>query len=50
MNYDRVDADGVVRLVDALRSGDVPAPPLGPKPVEHAATARILANLGDDRG
>ena len=50
VNYDRVDEDGIVAMLDALREGDVPAPPRGPKPVDHAATSRILANLGDDRG
>ncbi len=49
-NYDRVDEDGIVAMLDSLREGDVPQPPRGPKPVDHAATSRILANLGDDRG
>jgi hypothetical protein len=37
-------------LLGRLRAGDVPDPEGGPKPVEHAAAARILAGLGDDRG
>lgn len=49
-NYDRVDQDGIVRMIDQLRAGEVPEPSRGPKPVDHRATARILAGLGDDRG
>ncbi len=50
VNYDRVDEPGIVAMLGSLRDGEVPEPPRGPKPVEHAATSRILANLGDDRG
>ena len=49
VNYDRVDEEGIVEMIDRLREGDVPEPPRGPKPVDHAETARILATLGDDR-
>src|ERR671918_1569897 len=49
-SYARVDTDAVGELIEALRRGEVPEPVAGPKPVEHAATARILAGLGDERG
>jgi NADH-quinone oxidoreductase subunit E len=49
-SYARVDPDRLGELLDALRRGEVPEPVAGPKPAEHAATSRILAGLGDDRG
>jgi NADH-quinone oxidoreductase subunit E len=49
-SYARVDPDRMRELLDALRRGEVPEPVAGPKPAEHAATSRILAGLGDDRG
>ena len=49
-SYDRVSVERVGELIEALRSGEVPAPSRGPAPVPHAETSRILAGLGDDRG
>jgi NADH-quinone oxidoreductase subunit E len=49
-SYARVSVDRLREMIAQLRRGEVPQPVAGPKPVEHAATARILANLGDDRG
>jgi NADH-quinone oxidoreductase subunit E len=49
-NYDRVDEEGIARIIERLRAGEVPEPSRGPRPVDHRATARILAGLGDDRG
>ena len=49
-NYDRVTAEGIAGIIDRLRAGEVPAPARGPAPVDHRATSRILAGLGDDRG
>jgi NADH-quinone oxidoreductase subunit E len=49
-NYDRVTEDGVAEIIERLRAGEVPPPSRGPAPVEHRATSRILAGLGDDRG
>lgn len=49
-NYARVSEDALVEMIDRLRAGDVPEPSRGPKPVDHAATARILSGMGDDRG
>jgi hypothetical protein len=37
-------------MIERLRSGEVTEPPRGPKPVDHQATSRILAGLGDERG
>lgn len=48
-NYDRVTADGMIELIDQLRAGRVPESSSGPKPVDHQATSRILAGLGDGR-
>lgn len=49
-NYARVSEDALVEMIERLRAGDVPEPSRGPKPVDHAATARILSGMGDDRG
>lgn len=49
-SYDRVTTERMAELVGSLRSGEVPEPARGPKPVPHDETARILAGLGDDRG
>lgn len=49
-NYARVSEEALVEMIERLRSGDVPEPSRGPKPVDHAATARILSGMGDDRG
>lgn len=49
-SYARVDPDRMGELIEGLRGGEVPEPVAGPRPVEHAATSRILAGLGDDRG
>jgi NADH-quinone oxidoreductase subunit E len=48
-NYDGVSAESLAEMIDRLRAGDVPEPSRGPKPLDHAATARILSGLGDDR-
>jgi len=49
-SYARVSPERLGELIGALREGTVPEPDAGPPPVDHAATARILAGLGDDRG
>ena len=49
-SYARVDPDGMRELIEAFRRGEVPEPVAGPKPVEHGATARILAGLGGSGG
>jgi NADH-quinone oxidoreductase subunit E len=49
-NYARVSEEALLEMIERLRAGDVPEPSRGPKPVDHAATARILSGLGDDRG
>lgn len=48
-NYDRVSEERLLEMIDALRGGQVPDPPRGPKPVDHRSTSRILAGLGDER-
>jgi NADH-quinone oxidoreductase subunit E len=48
-NYDRVTEERLEEMIEGLRAGDPPQPARGPKPVDHAATARILAGLGDER-
>jgi NADH-quinone oxidoreductase subunit E len=48
-NYDRVSAEGLLEIIERLRAGDVPEPSRGAKPVDHAATSRILSGMGDDR-
>jgi NADH-quinone oxidoreductase subunit E len=48
-NYDRVSPESLAEMIDRLRAGEVPEPSRGPKPLDHAATARILSGLGDDR-
>ena len=50
MNYDRVDPEGVVRLIEAIRSGDVPPPSRGAVPSDFKQTSRRLAGLEDSRG
>jgi hypothetical protein len=47
VNYDRVDEDGVQRLIESIRRGDIPRPRLGEPPVDFKATSRRLAGLGD---
>jgi NADH-quinone oxidoreductase subunit E len=49
-NYARVTEERLLDLLGKLRAGEVPDPDGGPRPVEHAQAARILAGLGDDRG
>jgi len=49
-NYDRVDEDGIVRLIDAIRSGDVPSPSRGQPPGDFKVTSRRLAGLGENGG
>lgn len=49
-SYDRVTRERMAEIVEALRAGDPPRPDHGPKPLDHAATSRMLAGLGDDRG
>ena len=49
-NYDRVTEEQLLGLVEKLRADDPPPPARGPAPRDHAATSRILAGLGDDRG
>ena len=49
-NYDQVTEERLMKMIEELLSGEVPDPPRGPKPVDHQATSRILAGLGDDRG
>jgi NADH-quinone oxidoreductase subunit E len=48
-NYDRVSPESLAEMIDRMRAGEVPEPSRGPKPLDHAATARILSGLGDDR-
>jgi NADH-quinone oxidoreductase subunit E len=48
-NYARVSEERLLEMIERLRAGDVPEPSEGPKPVEHAATSRILSGLGDER-
>ena len=48
-NYFRVSGETLREMIERLRAGDIPEPPHGAKPVEHAATSRILSGLGDDR-
>lgn len=48
-NYERVTEDGVAELIEGLRTGEPSEPTRGPKPVDHRATSRILAGLGDER-
>lgn len=48
-NYFGVSGEAFLEMIERLRAGDIPEPSRGPKPVEHAATARILSGLGDDR-
>jgi NADH-quinone oxidoreductase subunit E len=49
-NYYRVTEVRLRELLEGLRAGRPPDPDAGPPPVDHAATARILAGLGDERG
>ncbi|MGH2683266.1 MAG: NADH-quinone oxidoreductase subunit NuoE [Actinomycetota bacterium] len=49
-NYDKVTEEGLLEMLEHLRAGQVPEPARGSKPVDHQATSRILAGLGDDRG
>jgi NADH-quinone oxidoreductase subunit F len=49
-NYDKVTEEGLIEMIEGLRSGEAPAPPRGPKPVDHQATSRILAGLGGSGG
>ncbi|MGH2739890.1 MAG: NADH-quinone oxidoreductase subunit NuoE [Actinomycetota bacterium] len=44
-NYDRVSEEGIVRLIESLRAGDVPEPSRGPKPVDHKETSRVLSGV-----
>jgi NADH-quinone oxidoreductase subunit E len=48
-NYFRVSAETILEMIERLKAGDIPEPSQGAKPVDHAATARILSGLGDDR-
>jgi NADH-quinone oxidoreductase subunit E len=48
-NYDRVTEERMLEMIEQLRGGQVPDPSGGPKPVDHQATSRILAGLGDGR-
>jgi NADH-quinone oxidoreductase subunit E len=50
VNYDRVDPDGVVRLIEAIRSGDVPAPSRGDAPPDFKQTSRTLAGVPEAGG
>lgn len=47
-NYDRVDADRVVQMIERFRAGEIPDPARGPKPEPHERTARLLS--GVERG
>jgi NADH-quinone oxidoreductase subunit E len=49
-NYDKVTEEGLLEMIGTLRKGNVPEPPRGPQPLDHRATSRILAGLGDERG
>jgi len=49
-NYYRVTEERLRELLERLRAGEPLEPDAGPPPVDHAATAAILAGLGDDRG
>lgn len=49
-NYHRVTEGRLRELLEGLRVGRPPDPDAGPAPLDHAATARILAGLGDERG
>lgn len=46
-NYDRVSSERLEEIIEALRSGEPPDPPRGPKPVDHQATSRLLAGVSD---
>jgi NADH-quinone oxidoreductase subunit E len=48
-NYYRLSAETLLEMIERLRAGEIPEPSHGAKPVEHAATARILSGLGDHR-
>jgi NADH-quinone oxidoreductase subunit E len=48
-NYYRVSAETLLGMIERLRAGEIPEPSHGATPVDHAATARILSGLGDDR-
>jgi NADH-quinone oxidoreductase subunit E len=43
MNYDRIDEDGIVKLIEDIRSGTVPAPSRGEAPDELTSVSRELA-------
>ena len=45
-NYDRVDEDGVARLIESIRRGEIPAPSRGDPPGDFKETSRRLAGLG----
>ena len=44
-NYDRVDEERMLELIERLRSDEVPEPARGPKPEPHDRTARILSGV-----
>lgn len=44
-NYDRVSEEGIVSLLEGLRSGKVPQPSRGPDPVDHKETSRLLSGV-----
>lgn len=44
-NYDRVDADRVVQMIERLRAGEIPDPARGPKPEPHDRTSRLLSGV-----
>jgi NADH-quinone oxidoreductase subunit E len=45
-NYDRVSEQGLLEMIERLRSDDVPDASRGPKPEPHDRTARLLTGLG----
>jgi NADH-quinone oxidoreductase subunit E len=49
-NYDRVTEDRLAEIIEALLRDDPPQPSRGQKPVDHVATARLLAGQGSAEG
>jgi NADH-quinone oxidoreductase subunit E len=47
LNYDKVDEDRVVTLIEHLRTGEPPAATRGGIPADLKTTSRLLAGLGD---
>jgi NADH-quinone oxidoreductase subunit E len=50
VNYDKVDENRVVELIEGIRAGNVPKPSRGDPPPDFKETSRRLAGLGDRDG